>query len=214
LTWSFRSISIDGESEGDDGPFRNPDDSARLATIRAQAQAAGAEVVSPWKARHMFCLLEGHEPFPNDRLVLLRTGDLQWATEDVPSPVDPRGFRLSVTSCWLLPAPGREIDEVVVRRVSSDVLGRLALNPAATIELDKDTINGAAYLKLTVPESRELDPFVIAKERIGRLLDWARQPLDDAEAMIRAEWPTAVRATEEYWQLEYGVLFYDRNRSH
>ena len=81
-----------------------------------------------------------------------------------------------------------------------------------SVELDKDTCNGAAYFKLTVAEPSEFDPYVSVNRRISRLLEWARLPLDEAESVLCEVWPGSRRATEAYWDLEYGVWLEGRWR--
>lgn len=177
--------------------------------IRHGLASVGVEDVSPAKARHMIALVD-QDPWPSSE-VLFRFVDLE-RSDLWPSPVDVGGRCVSVDVCWRL------VDAATLDRESLIAEFRRWW----AVLLEKAPEMGDVASGVSLKEGRT-GLYVVAQFTIGRLRgDAARKSVESvmrsfvewlspALEHVEAEWArcgrSAERATAEYWQEAYGIVF-------
>ena len=173
--------------------------------LKSQIVLLDATIVPPSKARHMIAVVSG-DPFPNQDLMEYRSVDLMYTLGKIPSPISPSSRHANITIGWLLDEKDKlEPDDALHDKIEALVAKTTQKWTIGSIVFDNKVLSGTylvVYLKRSLPFGIDTTD----KTLRGDLTELS--PLFyKIEEIIIGHFPSAKRATKQFWNSEIGMDF-------
>lgn len=173
--------------------------------LKSQIVLLDATIVPPSKARHMIAVVSG-DPFPNQDLMEYRSVDLMYTLGKIPSPISPSSRHANITIGWLLDEKEKlEPDDALHDKIEALVAKTTQKWTIGSIVFDNKVLSGTylvVYLKRSLPFGIDTTD----KTLRGDLTELS--PLFyKIEEIIIEHFPSAKRATKQFWNSEIGMDF-------
>ncbi len=173
--------------------------------LKSQIVLLDATIVPPSKARHMIAVVSG-DPFPSQDLMEYRSVDLMYTIGKIPSPISPSSRHANITIGWLLDEKEKlEPDDALHDGIEALVAKTTQKWTIDSIVFDNKTLSGTylvVYLKRSLPFGIDTTDKTL-REDLTEL-----SPLfHKIEATIIEHFPSAKRATKQFWNSEIGMDF-------
>lgn len=204
----FRSMLMEQDDilgypkEPEPSPWADYNVDVLVNQVLNQISSFGGEIVNPAVARHMFAIAKKQDPIPSKDFAIYRSVDILTNT-DLPSPIAPQDRRIMFTCCWHIAK--ESVEESVIEKLQEYLQSQLTQSSWIELSLDRNTLQGE-YIYCTA-HFKDRNIMESTNYLADMLLRELSPTLNNLETLIISQYPTAKRATRQYWLNEYSVLF-------